>query len=61
MRQARHELRRDPGYIVPTMTRCLTALERGHPQDALVALRRYMDAMGEVVLSLRRTRSRAAS
>jgi len=61
MRQARHELRRDPGYIVPTMDRCLSALEGGHPEDALVALRHYMDAMGEVVLSLRRTRSRAAS
>ncbi|MEO8602962.1 MAG: GntR family transcriptional regulator [bacterium] len=60
MRRARHDLRRDPGYLVPTMDRCLIALERGHPEDALVALQKYMDAMGEVVLSLRAGRARAA-
>jgi GntR family transcriptional repressor for pyruvate dehydrogenase complex len=62
MRQARQDLRRDPAAVVPTIDRCLAALERGHPEDALAALRDYMDAMGEAVLSLRSGgRSRAAS
>ncbi|MDX2166514.1 MAG: GntR family transcriptional regulator [Deltaproteobacteria bacterium] len=62
MRQARQDLRRDPGAVVPTIDRCLTALDRGHPEDALAALRDYMDAMGAAVLSLRGAgRKRAAS
>lgn len=62
MRRARTDLRRDPGAIVPTIDRCLAALDAGCPEDALAALRAYMDAMGEAVLSLRAgARGRAAS
>jgi GntR family transcriptional repressor for pyruvate dehydrogenase complex len=60
MRRARHELRRDPDHVVTLMDRCLAALERGHPEAALQALRGYIAAMGEAVLSLRGARGRRA-
>lgn len=62
MRQARQDLRRDPGHVVPTMDRCLAALDAGRPEDALAALREFIAAAGEIVLSMRRgRRTRAAS
>ena len=64
MRRARQDMRRDPAAVVPTIDRCLAALDGGRPQDALAALRQYMDAMGAAVLSLRGSgarRSLAAS
>ncbi len=53
MRQVRHELRRDPQPIVATMDRCLAALDAGHPEEALAALRGFIATMGEAVMSLR--------
>jgi GntR family transcriptional repressor for pyruvate dehydrogenase complex len=61
MRQARHELRRDPDPIVPIMDRCLAALDAGHPEAALTALRGFIANMGEAVLSLRASRARAVN
>jgi GntR family transcriptional repressor for pyruvate dehydrogenase complex len=62
MQQARRDLRRDPGYIVPIMDRCLAALEAGRPADALAALQEMVAAVGEATLRLRAgKRSRAAS
>lgn len=61
MRQTRHALRRDPGQIMPIMDRCLAALERGHPEDALAALRGYITALGSAIMSLKGGRVRAAA
>jgi len=61
LRQTRHALRRDPGQIVPIMDRCLTALERGHPEEAIAALRRFIAAVGEAIMSLNGSRIRAAT
>jgi GntR family transcriptional repressor for pyruvate dehydrogenase complex len=61
MRQTRHALRRDPGQIVPTMDRCLSALDAGRPQEALEALRGYIIALGEAIMSLNGGRSRVAA
>ncbi len=62
MRQARQDMKRDPSTVVPTIDRCLAALDRGHPEDALAALHDYMDAMGDAVLTLRGSgRKRVAS
>ncbi|MBX3026619.1 FadR family transcriptional regulator [bacterium] len=62
MRQARRDLRRDPGHIVPTMDRCLAALEAGRPTDALAALQDVVAAVGEAGLRPRGgKRNRVAS
>ncbi len=62
MAQARRDLRRDPGVVVPTMNRCLAALDAGRPEDALAALRAFLAAASTLVLDMRRgRRSRAAS
>lgn len=62
MKQARRDLRRDPGRIVPIMDRCLTALEAGRPADALAALQDIVAAVGEAGLRVRAgRRSRVAS
>lgn len=62
MRQARRDLRRDPGRVVPIMDRCLAALEAGQPDDALAALQGVIAAVGQADLRVRATRrSRAAS
>ncbi len=60
MHQARHMLRRDPGAIVPIIDRCLAALDAAHPDDAITALRRFISAVGEAVMSLNRTRTTMA-
>jgi GntR family transcriptional repressor for pyruvate dehydrogenase complex len=59
MRQTRHALRRDPGQIVPTIDRCLAAMEAGHPEEALAALRSYIAAVGDAIMSLKVARGRA--
>jgi len=59
MRQARHALRRDPGLIVPIIDRCVAALEAGRPDDAIAALRRFITAVGEAMMSLNVGRGRA--
>lgn len=62
MQEARRDLRRDPGEVVPTMDRCLAALDAGRPEDALAALRAFLAAAGALVFDLRRgRRARAAS
>lgn len=62
MQQARRDLRRDPGDIVPIMDRCLAALEAGRPGDALAALQDMVTTVGAATLRLRAgKRSRAAS
>jgi GntR family transcriptional repressor for pyruvate dehydrogenase complex len=63
MQRARRELGRDPDHVVDLMDRCLAALDAGHPEAALGALRGFIATMGEAVLSLRaaRGRSRAAN
>lgn len=62
MRQARRDLRRDPGRVVPIMDRCLAALEAGQPDDALAALQGVIAAVGQADLRVRANRrSRAAS
>ena len=52
MRQTRHALRRDPGQIVPIIDRCLAALEAGRPEEALAALRSFIAAVGDAIMSL---------
>ena len=59
MLRTRHALRRDPGQIVPTIDRCLTALETHHPEEALAALRSYIAALGTAIMSLQVGRRRA--
>jgi len=59
MRQTRHVLRRDPAYIVPTMDRCLAALESGHPDRAIAALRGLIRTVGDAIMSLKAGASRA--
>jgi DNA-binding FadR family transcriptional regulator len=59
MRQTRHALRRDPGQIVPIMDRCLAALEANRPQEALAALRSYIAAVGDAIMSFKVARTRA--
>ena len=61
MRQTRHALRRDPGQIVPIIDRCVTALEAGHPEEAIAALRGYISTVGAAIMSLQMARGRAAS
>lgn len=62
MRQARRDLRRDPGRVVPLMDRCLAALDAGRPSDALAALQEVLAAVGpESVRGRGGRRSRAAS
>jgi GntR family transcriptional repressor for pyruvate dehydrogenase complex len=53
MRQTRHVLRRDPGQIVPIIDRCVAALEAGHPEEAIAALRRYIAAVGDALMGLK--------
>jgi len=61
MRQTRHALRRDPGQIVPIIDRCVAALDAGHPEKALAALRGYISAVGAAIMSLQTARVRAAA
>jgi len=61
MRQTRHALGRDPGHIVPIMDRCLAALERGHPEEALAALRGFITTLGDAIMSLKGGRQRSAA
>lgn len=62
MRQARRDLRRDPGHVVPIMDRCLAALVAGRPDAALAALQDMVAAVGDATLRTRGgKRSRAAS
>jgi GntR family transcriptional repressor for pyruvate dehydrogenase complex len=58
MRQTRHALRRDPGQIVPIIDRSLAAMEAGHPEEALAALRSYIAAVGDAIMSLKVARGR---
>lgn len=59
MRQTRHALRRDPGQIVPIIDRCLAALEADRPQEALAALRSFIAAFGDAIMSFKVARTRA--
>jgi GntR family transcriptional repressor for pyruvate dehydrogenase complex len=62
MRQARRDLRRDPGHVVPIIDRCLAALAAGRPADALAALQDMVAAVGDATLRRRGAKkSRAAS
>lgn len=61
MRQARHDLRRDPGHSLPTIDRCLAALDARRPEDALAALREFIAGVGDVVLDMRGARRRRAA
>jgi DNA-binding FadR family transcriptional regulator len=58
LRQTRHALRRDPGQIVPIIDRCLAAMEGGHPEEARAALRSFISAVGDAIMSLRAARGR---
>jgi GntR family transcriptional repressor for pyruvate dehydrogenase complex len=60
-RQTRHALRRDPGQIVPIIDRCVAALEAGHPEAAIAALRGFIRAVGDALINLKAARSRAAA
>jgi GntR family transcriptional regulator, transcriptional repressor for pyruvate dehydrogenase complex len=53
IRQTRHALRRDPAQIVPIIDRCVAALDAGHPEEAIVALRRYIAAFSEAIMGLK--------
>ncbi len=59
LRETRHALRRDPGQIVPIIDRCLAALESGHPEAAIAALRRFISAVGDAIMSFKANRGRA--
>jgi GntR family transcriptional repressor for pyruvate dehydrogenase complex len=61
MRKARHDLRRDPGTIVPIMDRCLAALDAGRPAAALAALQAVIAAVSPAGLARRARRTSAAS
>ena len=61
MRQTRHALRRDPGLIVPIIDRCLAALESGHRDEALAALRGFIASVGEAIMSFKASRGSAAA
>lgn len=58
LRQTRHALRRDPGQIVPIIDRCLAAMEGGHPEEARAALRSFISAVGDAIMSFRAARGR---
>jgi len=60
MHQTRHVLRRDPDQIIPIIDRCVAALEAGHPDEAIAALRGYISAVGAAIMSLQAARGRAA-
>jgi GntR family transcriptional repressor for pyruvate dehydrogenase complex len=47
MRETRQRLRRDPTRIAAIIATCLTAMEAGHPTDALTALRRFIAFVGD--------------
>ena len=51
LRQARQRLRRDPARIVPLIDTCLSAIDAGHPEDALRALRRFIVFIGDAAVS----------
>jgi GntR family transcriptional regulator, transcriptional repressor for pyruvate dehydrogenase complex len=51
LREARQRLRRDPGRIVPLIDTCLTAIDTGHPENALRALRRFILFIGDAAVS----------
>jgi GntR family transcriptional repressor for pyruvate dehydrogenase complex len=61
MRQTRHALRRDPGQIVPIIDRCLAALEADRPEEAIAALRSFIAAVGDAIMSFKVARARAAT
>jgi len=58
IRQTRRALRRDPGQIVPIIDRCVAALEAGRPEEAIAALRGFITALGDAIMSFK-ARSRA--
>ena len=59
MRQTRHVLRRDPSQMLPIIDRCVAAMDAGHSEQAIEALRRYIAAVGEAIMSLNAPRGRA--
>lgn len=59
LREARHEMHRDPGEVVPCIDRCVEAITAGRADGALAALRQFVDYLGEVALSLDEQRSGA--
>jgi len=58
MRLTRHALHRDPGQIVPIIDRSLAAMEAGRPEEARAALRTYISAVGDAIMSLKVARGR---
>jgi GntR family transcriptional regulator, transcriptional repressor for pyruvate dehydrogenase complex len=60
MRETRRRLRRDPGKIVPIIDSCLTAIDAGRPDDAIMALRLVIKLVGDTALVSTRGSARAA-
>jgi DNA-binding FadR family transcriptional regulator len=54
MCEARERLRRDPGRAVPLIDRCLDAIDAGHPEEAVAALRDVVHFFGEAELDSNR-------
>ncbi|HER20426.1 MAG TPA: FadR family transcriptional regulator [Chromatiales bacterium] len=52
LREARREMDRDPGEVVPCIDRCVDAIAAGRADVALAALRQFVDYLGELALSL---------
>lgn len=53
MRQTRRALRRDPAQIIPIIDRCLAAMEANQPEEARAALRSYIAAVGDALMSFK--------
>src|ERR1700687_2066085 len=50
LREARRRLHRDPARLVPIIDTCLAAIDAGHPQEAIQALRQLITLVGEAAL-----------
>ncbi len=57
LREARREMDRDPGQVVPYIDRCFDAIAAGQPEAALAALHQFVDYLSDLALSLDETSS----
>ena len=55
--ETRRRLRRDPGRIVPVIDACLAALEAGRTADAVDAVQRILQLVGDPHAELRARRA----
>ena len=57
LREARRRLRRDPGRLVPIIDASLAAIDAGRPDEALAALHRLINVVGDTGFRLERDRT----